>query len=288
MVRKEEFNPYKMYRMETEPPEMTADEYISLYKETGNSFYLDCFFHRYENWVSKKATGFCNDYGQERHFEDMKQVLVMEILRLIPRYNPATGVSFIKYIDVYLRPAARQFVRLYGGTFTPTPEDYKILRKVSAIYYHIDNREKSEDERVQAVREQSPELSEEDVALFIEMGKHFKYPMRLDYNAKDDDGFKTLRARLVHDTDPPIVEMIIRTERYKIIVDLIESELSYKERSILLDAKGIRCLYCGRVGKERSKEEICGDFEIGRNQTVDNIVKRIGRKLKMSLEELGW
>jgi len=82
--------------------------------------------------------------------------------------------------------------------------------------------------------------------------------------------------------------MLIRKKQYEVIADLIENELSYRERRIFLDALGIQCLNCGSVCEPRSKEDICADFELGRNQTVDNVVLRVGGRLRERLREQGW
>ena len=74
---------------------------------------------------------------------------------------------------------------------------------------------------------------------------------------------------------------------YDAIVEAVET-LGHKDQRILLDRLGILCLYCARVGKPESKEDIAVKFQIKKAQSVDNNLSRVVEKLRDVLETQGW
>ncbi|GHU60204.1 hypothetical protein FACS1894171_0730 [Clostridia bacterium] len=144
-----------MYRMAEEPPEMELNDYIVKYKKTGDSYYLSCFLHRFEQqilngWAYKLG----EKYGQLSRFQDIKQEMVSILLDRVEVYDSTVGTMLLQFAKKNMLATVHTYMRKNCGIYLLPEKYYQNLRLVSHLYYK--DRALSEDERIQAVITQTP------------------------------------------------------------------------------------------------------------------------------------
>ena len=124
-----------IYRLQKEPPRMTAQAYIECYLAEQNGQYLRWFLHHYEHRLNEKVRALVQDYAMPGHFMDLKQACVFGILQALQHYRPERGAPFLVYKEHYVQRAVDDYIRTMRTGFSVSNNDeYSILKKVMAIY----------------------------------------------------------------------------------------------------------------------------------------------------------
>jgi len=273
-----------MYQLAPKPPKMELDEYIEKYKATDNFLYFRFFLHYYENRLNGEVERICRIYGQKHNFEDIKQTIVITLIKLIPKYNPELGVPFLSFAKVYVTAAIRRYIRKYGSCYSVKNDNhFRELRKANGIYYK--DPEKSAKERLAETVSQMGK-SEKDVRDLLIEGEHFRYYDSIYVDLEDDLGEPYFEEWVIDEYSQPetIVPNLMLSD------DMLEAveKLMHRPRAILLRRLGILCLYCGRTGERISKEEIANHFELYSDSAVDRTLNKATAELAKVLTTKGW
>ena len=254
-----------------------------MYRETGDPQYFSDFLHHYEMAINRQAASICLDNDRPEQMEDLKQVIAEPLWKCAKTYDPAAGVYFFKYCRPYLAEAIRDYLRLCAGSFSvKSPWHFRMLQRVNGIYYAAVRSGKSD---FAALRHTANELNTTPAkvnALLIE-GTAFRHPDSIEQTAADDRGQYLLDKRCFSgckELDPE--QIYLRCERYASILAAFE-QLSSRDQSILCDALGIACPYCGRTKPQRSYIEIAEEWELSSASAVEKLVKRTVKKLRDGL-----
>ena len=261
----------KMYQIKPEPPQMPLNEYIRLYKETGDNLYFQFFLHTYEPQLNRRTQRIIERYCLADRYADVKQTIILALLSKLPEYDLSYGVDFLKYVDIHIRGSINDYIRIYGSCYTiQKVNHYKALKKVSAIYY--DNADRTLDERVRLIKEQTL-YPDHTIRALIAESTDFRYYESFDphYDEADDDNIAPEKYISDHSADPDVVvPFVLYMDE---VIDSVE-KLTYKKQEILYASSGIKCIYCGRISKRKNYAELANDFELYSESAVEKLRKR--------------
>jgi len=273
-----------MYQLTPAPPKMELNEYIEKYKSTDDFLYIQFFLHRYENRLNVEVDRFCRVYGQRHNFEDIKQTIVVTLIRLLPKYNLDLGVSFLAFSKAYITAAVRRYIRRYGSCYAVENDNhFRELRKVNAIYYK--DPEKSANERLADTVRQTGKSHAGVMKLLVE-GKAFRHYDSIFKDLEDDSGEAYFEEWVIDEYSQPET-LVPGFLLYDDMIDAVDN-LMYRAKEILLRRLGILCLYCGRVGAKIPKEEIANHFELYSDSAVDRAFGKAAAELAKALTAKGW
>ncbi|GHU81774.1 hypothetical protein AGMMS50284_2690 [Clostridia bacterium] len=268
-----------MYRMTVEPPEMKLNDYIVEYKKSGDSYYLSCFLHRFEQqllngWAYKLG----EKYGQLSRFQDIKQEMVSTLLDRIEAYDPTVGTTLLQFAKKNMLAAVHTYMRKNCGIYLLPEKYYQQLRLVSHLYYK--ERELSEDERIQVVIERTG-LPIERVLRFIEESIKFRYPETIDTNFSE---FERAKRTPIEYAAPDY--LLLKSIFWDALLDILE-KLRRRDYMLLTDYLGIDCPYCGRVHKPPFLGDIADKHQLRDEQSVTNRFRKIVEGIRIELEKQG-
>lgn len=274
-----------LYHLANEPPEMPLNDFIVLYKQTGDEIYIQYFLHRYEPDLNGRIWKICDKQKLNCRFEDLKQVIVTAILECLPDYDLSVGTTLLQYVDPYINGAVYTYLRQYGSAaFSLNSNEYKTLRKVNAIYYS--SNESTEQERYAEVTGQTG-ISELDAQQIIVGGQSFRYPYTIDYTIKSSDGDNEPVAEKIPDLYSNPAEIVSHGLLYDDLVDAIESQPD-KPKTVLLEDLGIKCLYCGRTGRRMPQQDIANLYELYSTRAVQKLKDKAVETMVLELTAKGW
>ena len=286
------FNIWQMYAAQPTPEKLALNEYFVRYCETGDPRFIAAFLHYYEPKLNKLARSVCSANECLSLLEDAKQAVVETIWKCAMNYDPASDVLFLVYVKPYIEEAWRNFLRTSGGTFSvSSPAHFRMLRRVNGIYYRLLGEGKSDFAAImQTARETG--LSERKVEQMLIEGSAFRYSKELkddgadaydiNYDDEELDG-RDVDARYFTGCNASDPQQVYARETRHDEVTAAYEQLSYKEQSILCDAYGIECLYCGRTKLKKSHAEIAEDWELYSEDAVDKALKRSCGKIRRAL-----
>ena len=275
-----------VYRMRKKPPKMPLNDYIAKYKESGDERFLQYFLHYYESAINDRTGAFCENHGVFHHFCDIKQTIIITMIDLVGKYDPAAGASLITFTNKHVTAAVHDYIRQNCGVICASEYDYDNLRNVMASY--SDNPENADAERVQAAMERTG-LKADAVRQHLYHGDLFRYSESLtggDWQ-NEDDGYLQLVERIGDIFDTPEY-IVLKKSLYEAIAAAVDG-LPFRERRIILD-------YCGLERDANWFKEACPMFKtelaarlhIGSVHAVDSNFRRAVATLREKLESLGW
>jgi len=279
-------NNRKIYQLDNAPPQMSRNEYIVRYKQTGDYIYLRYFLHNFESKLNGIARKVCKKYRVNSRFEDVKQVITETILKRLPDYDLTVGTTLLQYAEPYIKAAINNYIGRYGSaTFSLNSNAYRQLRQVNAIYY--DSLEQTERGKIAEIIRQTG-LDESDIRAIIVGGRDFRYPYSIDYTLEDEDRGK---VELVTGDVPDIYSnpdtLIPGFLFYDDLVDAVD-KLPYKQQTVLLEEYGIKCLGCGRIGKRMPQQEIANLYELYSTRAVQKQEDKAVEAIIRELTAKGW
>ena len=273
----------RMYAQANEPQKRAIDQAILLYREKGDPQYFSDFLHHYEMAINRQAASICLDNDCPEQMEDLKQVIAETLWKCAKTYDPAAGVYFTKYCRPYLSAALRDYLRLCAGSFSvKSPWHFRMLQRVNGIYYAAIRSGKSDFAALRHTADTLHTTPAKINALLIE-GTAFRHPDSIEQTMSDAPDLYTVDKRCFSgckELDPE--QIYLRRERYASILSAFE-QLSSRDQSILCDALGIACPYCGRTKPQRSYIEIAEEWELSSASAVEKLVKRTVKKLRDGL-----
>jgi DNA-directed RNA polymerase specialized sigma subunit len=274
-----------MYSLSPAPPKYPLNEYIKQYKLTNDENYLNYFLHCYEPTLNKTAWAFCVKYHQEHRFQDVKQTIVEALFEKLPEYDPSQGVTFLQFSKYYVQDALHEYVRINGSIYSiETQNRFKALRKANAIYYLCLDKGMDEHAAISACANQMA-LSENTVKTLIAEGIAFRYYNSTDSSVIIEEGEEIFEERYFigdRSIDPATVvpQALFMDE----IINIIE-KLPYRQCRILYESCGIKCIYCGRIGKRKNYAGLANEFELYSESAVEKQRKAAIRQI---IEELHY
>lgn len=157
-----------------------------------------------------------------------------------------------------------------------------MLQRVNGIYYAAIRSGKSDFAALRHTADTLHTTPAKINALLIE-GTAFRHPDSIEQTMSDAPDLYTVDKRCFSgckELDPE--QIYLRRERYASILSAFE-QLSSRDQSILCDALGIACPYCGRTKPQRSYIEIAEEWELSSASAVEKLVKRTVKKLRDGL-----
>jgi DNA-directed RNA polymerase specialized sigma subunit len=274
-----------MYRLKRKPPKMDKpNDFIVLYKETGDKRYLSWFLHAYEPALNKRAENYCENYGQLHHFADIKQTIVATLIAALPKYDPDAGATLITYTDKAVDANLHDYIRQNCGQLIPSEYDYDILRTVMYIY---GKPELTLAEKFAEIAAKTG-LSEDKIHGYIHKGDLFAYSESLSGGQREgEDGYIPLIERIGDIYGSP--EYLVLKKLFIEAVIAAVDKLPFGDNKLLLGFLGLERRGDGLFEVEpMSKEDIAARLHIGKAQTVDNQFRRVVAALRTELEKRGW
>lgn len=274
-----------MYAQTAEPQRCAIDQYIKLYQETGDADHFAAFLHHYEPAINHMATSVCRDNDCTAHFEDIKQVIAETLWRCAETFDPAAGVYFPTYCKPYLAETIRNYLRMSAGSFAIKSQwHFRMLQRANAIYYAALNAGKSDFAALWHTAHELNITPEKAHQLLIE-GTAFRHPDSIEQTARYDPELQMIDRRSFTGCkalDPQ--QIYARRERWESVLTAFE-QLTHKEQTILCDALGIACPYCGRTQPRKSYAEIAEQWELSSESAVEKIVKRAVGKVRRCMAD---
>jgi len=280
------YNQLYMYQMTKKPPEMPLNDGIIQYKQTGDKVYLQYFLHLYEPKLNARAEGFCLQYGQLHHFQDIKQTIISVLLERISDYDPSKGASLITFTRWHVMDAVHEYIRENCGAVCASEYDYDNLRNIKAIFN--EKSKATETERYQIARERTG-LSEEAIRQHLQYGEIFPRAEDLNNGYKDDNDESNLQLiERIGDVYDNVERLVLDMLLYEAVVIAVDA-LPYKEKRLILDYYGLaqhgnRFIDVNPV----NKEIIAARLHVGKSQSVDINVQQAVKLLRTELEKAGW
>ena len=157
-----------------------------------------------------------------------------------------------------------------------------MLQRVNGIYYAAVREGKSDYAALWHTANELHTTPEKVNALLIE-GTAFRHPDSIDQPAPDDPDMCIVDKRCFSgckELDPE--QIFLRRQRWEAILSAFE-RLSHKEQTILCDALGIACPYCGKIKAKKPYAEIAEEWELYSESAVEKIVKRALKKIRDGL-----
>jgi DNA-directed RNA polymerase specialized sigma subunit len=164
-------------------------------------------------------------------------------------------------------------------------DGYKLFVKVNAIYYENGH---LTDNEVWAEIARQTDLSEEQAMQIVVGGKSFRYPYSLDFKVRDKFEKGVTIEDKVTDVYSDTEGHAIRGMIYDDLVEAVES-LPDKTKTIFLADFGIRCLYCGRVSKNKiPQQDIANMYELYSARAVQKQVDKAVEGIVTEMIAKGW
>ena len=280
---------FNMYRLTPSPLKRYWDDYIAAYKETGDTIHINFFLHHYENELNTQTRAYCNEYNVRNRFSDVKQTIVETIIERIPHYDLTRNVPFTQYIKDYVDYAVDVFVNTNGGSVNMSINHYRLLKKVNAIYYRLRDEQLPYDKRIEVIRMEARLKTDEQVISLIQEGESFRYYESTDTDEQEsdnaDDESMCKSVAIDYDSDP--ASLYKNLVFWHTIFDAIENDLTYRQKSALLDFYGI-CVDClNDTGRRKTNREIANTFELYSDSVIINDRKKAAAIIKNRLKEAG-
>jgi len=274
-----------MYQITPKPPEMSLNDCIVEYKQTGDEQFLRYFLHFYESRLNSRTESFCLQQGYLNHFQDVKQAMIEAVLEKIDDYDPNRGAAFLTYVHRHIEAAAHEYVRQNCGATSPSEYSYDNIRKVMAIFNNMP--ESSETEKILAVMKITG-LSKEQVYQYLQHSESFRNPINIDSGTKNDDGFLPL-AEKIGDVNGNPETIVLKRMLYEALIAVVDA-LPYKEYHLLLD-------YCGlkrnddwfiTIKKPLDWEVLAARLHIGTLEAVNENFRSAAAIVRKELEKAHW
>lgn len=234
-----------IYRLQKEPPRMTAQAYIECYLAERNGQYLSWFLHHYEHRLNEKVRALVQDYAMPGHFMDLKQACVFGILQALQHYRPEKRAPFLVYKEHYVQRAVDDYIRTMRTGFSVSNNDeYSILKKVMAIYGSTGY--KNDDKTIQHIAVKVGK-SPKKVRELIESGLRnmqftdFYRSFSEEYGAEE----------IAHDPSSEPHRMYLRMLQKEALHEAFD-RLDYREKAIVSDRLGF-CPDCWSIQGTKQK-----------------------------------
>jgi hypothetical protein len=269
-----------MYRMAAAPPDMPLNDYIVKYKSTGESYYLPCYLHLFEQQVLNGwAYKLCEKYGQLSRFQDFKQEMVTALLDRITEYDSTVGTTLVQFASKNMVAAVHSYMRKNVGMYLLPEKYYQDLRKVAHNYYK--HKELSVDERIQLVITETG-LPFKRILRLTEESEKFRYPETLDTNLSD---FERAKRTPTEYSAPDY--LVLNNMFWNAVFDFLDG-LRRRDYSPLMDVLGIDCPYCGRVHRAPFLGDIADKHQLRDEQSVTRRFNKIMDGIRAELEKQGF
>lgn len=270
-----------MYELDYTPVQLdNFNDYFMRYKKTHDIKYFNEFLYFYELILERNILKFINQYGlAESRTEDFKQIFASLLWKELQDYD--SDIPLLQIIKFKVIRAWHEYVRTNcGNVSVDNSNQYRVLRKVSAIYFHRSKDKPLED----IVKEIAAELniSENNVRKYILAASRFKQEFNFDiHNQANEREFHSLITDRDISTLSPETIYFINQQREKLHTSL--NKLSDKDKMLIELVFGI-CPDCSGNKERKTLREaslLVGLTESGAERKVKNILK----KLKKSLQE---
>jgi len=275
-----------MYQIKPKPPEMPLNDYIVMYKKSGDELYLQYFLHFYEPRLNNRVENFCLQQGYLNHFQDVKQAMIEAILIKINDYDPDIGATLLTYVHKHIEAAAHEYIRQNCGSINPSEYDYDNLRKITAIFNSMP--EATETEKMQTVIEKTG-LSESQIHQYLQNSEPFRNPMNIDSGSRnEDDGFLPLAEKIGDKKGNP--ETILLSKLlYEALIAEIDA-LPYKEYHLLLDYCGLKRYkdWFMNLEKPLEWEILAARLHVGTQEAVNENFRSAAAIVRTKLEKEHW
>lgn len=275
------------YRLQEKPPEVNhINDYIIKYKVTGDERFLEYYFHCYESDLNKRTMLFCNTYGVQNHFSDIKQTIVMTMIGLINKYDPTYNIPLTTFAYRYIRAAVRKYIRESCGAVYVSEHHHKNLRNVMVAYNG--DLEATSSERLQNTANETG-LNPDTIREHLNLGEYFLYYESLydDEWNDGDENYLLLIERIGNALYSP-EQIVMKKMLYEAIATCVD-KLQFKEKRLILDYIGLeRYLNWFIEVKPMEKELIAARLHLGKAQSVDYNFRKAIKMLQAELEDAGW
>ena len=233
----------RMYRLDTAPPKLPAQEYIVRYLTENEDKYLAWYLHDQEPALNKLVQAACERYAMAEHFADIKQAAVCGILTALQKYDSAVGAPFVAFQKRYIQDSIDDYIRTaQSGVITMTVDTYPVLRRIMAIYRQ--SGDDCSDSNIQKIASEV-NMDVKSVRKYIAIGTLNE--RRVDfYRQYDEDGEETGEGIAVDTTSQPD-KMYFRAVLYDALHQAYDS-LTYREQRTIAKHLGF-CDTCWSVKK---------------------------------------
>jgi hypothetical protein len=187
-----------------------------------------------------------------------------------------------------MQNALHEFVRINGSFYSVEAQNrYRALRKVNAVYYRCMDKCMGEDDAIAYVLMHTT-LSERAIRALIVEGRAFRYYDSTDSSVLIEEDGELFEERYFigeHALDPGII--VSKALFMDEVVDAIE-KLSYRQRRILCESCGGKCIYCGRVGKRKNYAKLANELELYSESAVEKQRKAAVKVIMNDLKDARW
>lgn len=118
------------YRQIRPPEKREFDEYIRLYRETGDEAYFYAFLYYYESALNRRTRRYCERHYVMHLFDDVKQTMVLTLFECAGKYDAEQGVPFLAYTKSYVKEALRGHLRENGGVHSVPSAHFRYLTRM--------------------------------------------------------------------------------------------------------------------------------------------------------------
>ena len=230
------------------PKKDDLQEYIDLYCAEKDEKYFGWFLYYYEPRLNTKAMALAREFSMSGHFIDLKQEIVIGMLKALRKYDPSVGVPFLIFKEIYVRVEVDEYIRTMRHGYTmQSADEQKIARKVIALWR--ERGEKSDNETIRGIAAaigRSEKVTREILRCAVDNTRSVDFYRRY----ADDDGDGTAED-VTYDSETNPERVCLRLWREEAVLGAYE-KLNYREREMIAGHLGF-CSTCFSV-MEKSKD----------------------------------
>lgn len=221
------------------PAKKNSQEYIELYFAENDDKYFGWFLYYYEPELNTKAMGFVQEYAMQGHFIDIKQAIVLGMLKALQKYDISLGVPFLIYKEYYIKNEVDEYIRTMRHGYTmQSADEQKTARKAMALYREHDY--KSDDDTIRIIAAEIGK-KEKDTREIIQCAIDNTHYVDFYRKYADEDGEETGEDITCDYSTEPNHEYL-HLWREEALFSAHE-KLNYRERQMIADHLGF-CTNC--------------------------------------------
>lgn len=278
-----------VFQLDYEIPEMSIDEIVLKYKQTGDTMYFGYFLHCYEDKLNQISMFWCRKlYMPQERFGEIKQVIADTYSKCLDKFDPLLAVPFFAYAQPSIKATIFEYAAKSAGALSCGSTDtFKAVRKAQAIKSRLVQNQISENDIVNTIAEEM-KITTEHVLSFLNLGADYKGIKSTDTIFHEDtNGNVSAYESFLHDTDADTEQLALRQMLMDEVNDIIETKLSEKQKMILLDSLGI-CPHCYKGTKTKTYGDIAEDYDLFSESAIEKSRKEAIRIIRTELVKRGW